>query len=247
MFLISVNLGTADAIAALYLLSLSFFNLYYAGNFGIEADHWRHSWRCYFLEFTFFASSEASLSFTTFLSVHLAINIPAIVKKELSKNKTILKIAAVWSFVILISLARQGIVLNFEMDPYNYFCLPFLTTSHEKTISICLHVFLLFLNLALISVTVACYTFLFHHTIKAKSNKHLQNIRKRKAVLKKFAARMAVLIITTMLTWIPVLCVQCMTLLNYELPSNTLLWVVFSSISVNLIFDPILISMCIIV
>ena len=113
LFLISLNLGLADTIAALYLLSLSFFNLYYAGNFGIEADHWRHSWRCYFLEFTFFASSEASLVFATFISVHFAVKIPAIVRKEHSKNKTILQIAAVWSIIILIGLARQGIVLNF--------------------------------------------------------------------------------------------------------------------------------------
>ena len=69
----------------------------------------------------------------------------------------------------------------------------------------------------------------------------LAAIRKRNTALDRFAGRMAVLICTNMLTWIPMIVLQILVATGYPVTPQVFLWIVLCCFSVNLTLDPILV------
>ena len=66
----TVNLSLAELVTSACLLSYSVINVIFQDIFGVIADQWRQSWQCLGLECLFSVSSQASLAFAVYLSVH---------------------------------------------------------------------------------------------------------------------------------------------------------------------------------
>ena len=239
VMLFSMNLSLAELITSLCLLSYSVINVAFDGVFGIIADHWRYSWKCLSLEGLFSVSTRASLAFTVCLSVHFVIHIPSIIRRESSQKTTCFEIIITWILITLICIAVQILEHMHAIDLYNYFCFPFTTLFPSDPLMFGLHSVTVLFDSLLVMVSIVSYGYLLVFTLKRRKNA-LQSMSKRKRKLEKFAARLTVLILSTVLTWLPILCMQVVILLNITVLPTIYLWCILVSFPVNLIIDSIL-------
>ena len=238
--LYSVNLSFAELVTSLCLLSYSVVNVVYHDEFGIIADLWRHSLMCLSLESLFSVSSRLCLAFALCLSVHFAIHIPSVIPIKSSLKATFFQIIVIWLIIAPICITLQVLEQMQNIDPFNYFCFPFTTSFPSDPLILSLQSALLILDIILIVVTIVCHGYLLVFTIRRRKNKILQNVGKRKERLEKLGARLTVLILSTVLTWIPVLCVQILVLAKITISPNIYFWCILVSFPINLIIDPIL-------
>ena len=125
--LFSVNLSLAELVTSLCVLSYSVVNVVYQDVFGIIADQWRHSWNCLGLESLLSISSRSSLAFATCLSVHFAVHIPSVIRREYSKKTAFFQVIIIWFIVTSMCITVQILEHMRNFDPFNYFCFPFTT------------------------------------------------------------------------------------------------------------------------
>ena len=238
--LLSMNLTLAELVTSLCLLSYSWINVVFDGIFGIIADKWRHSWKCVSLESLFSISSRASLAFAVCLSVHFAIHIPSIIRRKYSQKATFFQITIIWIFIIPVCITLQILEHMQGSDPHNYFCFPFTTQFPSDPLILFSQILMVILDTLLVMVCVISYGYLLVFTVRRRRNKALQSVGKRKEKLQKLGVRLTVLIFITVLTWIPILCVQILVLLQITISPTIYLWCILVSFPVNLIIDPIL-------
>ena len=238
--LFSMNLIFAELITSACLFSYSFINVLFQDIFGIMADMWRQSWTCLCLESFFAVSSRATLAFAVCLSLHFALHIPSLTRKHVSRKSSFWRVASTWIIISSMSIVVQILEHVHNIDPYNYFCFPFTTSFPSNVLILSLQVIMLMLDCTLVVVCILSYSFLVVYTTKQRKEKALKLISKRQSKLQKFTIRMAVLILSTVFTWIPILCVQLLVLLQIAILPNIYLWCVLVSFPVNLIIDPIL-------
>ena len=236
----SVNLVLSELVTSVCLLSYSFINLAYQGVFGIIADKWRYSLTCLSLECLFAVSSQASLAFAVCLSVHFAIHIPSMTRRGSSPKAVLGEISVSWIIVTSICISLQILEYMHNVDPFNYFCFPFTTALPSEPIVLSLQIATLALDNLLVMVCLVSYGSLLVFTIKEKRSKALKSISTRQERLRKFATRVTILILSTILTWMPILSVQVLVLLRIPIIPDIYLWCVLVSIPVNLIIDPVL-------
>ena len=239
VMLYSMNLSLAELVSSLCLLSYSVINVVYHNIFGVIADQWRHSWQCLSLESSFSVSSRACLVFAFCLSVHFALHIPSVIRKTTSQKATFFQVIIMWLVVTSACITVQILEHMRNSDPFNYFCLPFTTLLSSDPLILCLQSVLLILDIILIIATVVSHSYLLVFLIR-RSNKPLQSVGRRKQNLQKLGARLTVLILSTVLTWIPILCVQLLVMLKITVLPNVYFWCILVSFPINLIIDPIL-------
>ena len=242
VILYSINLSLAEVVTSLCLLSYSAINVAYRYVFGLIADLWRHSLKCLSLESVFSVSSRTCLAFAVCLSVHFAIHIPSVIPKKSSKKATVFQKIIMWLIITSIGIAVQVLEHIHNTDPLNYFCFPFTTSFPSDTLILSLQSLLLILDFILIIVTIVSYVFLLVFTIRRSQNKTLQCVDKqlRKERLQKLARRLTLLILSTVLTWMPVVCVQILVLAKITILPDIYFWCILVSFPINLIIDPIL-------
>ena len=238
--LYSMNLNLAELVTSLCLLSYSVINVAFHDEFGIYADHWRHSLKCLSLESLFLLSSRASLAFAVCLSIHFAIHIPSVIPRKTSQTATIFQIIIMWFVITSICITVQVLEKIRNTDPYNYVCFPFTAIFPSDPLILSLQIVLLIFDILLIIVSMASHGYLLAFTIRRSQNKTLQSVGKRKERLQKLAKRLTVLILSTFLTWIPILCVQILVLLQITVKPNIYFWCILISFPINLIIDPVL-------
>ena len=240
VMLYSINLGFAELVTSLCLLSYSMINVVYDDEFGVIADLWRDSLKCLSLEILFSVSSRLCLAFALCLSVHFAIHIPSVMERKSSLKATLFQIIVIWLIIAAICVTLQVLEQMLNIDPLNYFCFPFTTSFPTDPLILGLQSVLLILDIILIIATIVCHGYLLVFTIRRSKNKTLQNVGKRKERLQKLGARLAVLILSTVLTWIPVVCVQILAFAKITILPNIYFWCILVSFPINLIIDPIL-------
>ena len=125
-------------------------------------------------------------------------------------------------------------------DPHNYFCFPFTTMFPSDPLILCLQIVMVMLDNLLVMVCIISYGYLLVFSIRKRRNKTLQSVSKCKAKLQKLGVRLTVLILSTVLTWIPFLSIQIVVLLKISISPNIYLSCICVSFPVNLIIDPIL-------
>ena len=192
------------------------------------------------MEGLFSVSSRSSLAFAACLSVHFAIHIPSLIRKDSNMKVACFQIIITWVFITSACIAVQILKHMHDIDPYNYFCFPFATFFPSDTLIFWLQIVTVLFDSLLVMVSIVSHSYLLVFTIKRGRNQALQSVSKRKQKLEKFAARLTVLILSTVLTWIPILCVQIVILLQITIVRNIYLTCILTSLSVNLILDPIL-------
>ena len=236
----SMNLNLTELVTSLCLLSYSVINVLYHDVFGIFADHWRHSWQCLSLESLFSVSSRACLAFALCLSVHFAIHIPSVTPKDSNLKAIFVRTMIMWLIIASTCITVQILEHIRNIDPFNYFCFPFTTSFPSNPLILSLQSLLLILDIILIIATVISHSYLLVFTIRRSKNKTLQSVGKRKERLQKLAARLSVLILSTALTWIPILCIQMLVLLKITVLPSIYFWSILISFPINLMVDPIL-------
>ena len=239
--LISVNLNFADCVMAGCILLYSFVNLYYDGMFGIVADQWRHSLPCFALESMFLISSQVSLLSAVYMSLHFAVYIPSIVRREASKSIVYLLIVLGWILIGALCIAFRYLKYRNNEDPTNYFCLPFIMSVSSSTSSFILDTLLIVLDYCMVTVCVVSHIYLLTFIIKQRSAAMLKGLSKRHNMLQQVALRMTVLIIGSTVTWMPILLIQTVILLDISLQPHAIFWVVLICFPANLILEPLLI------
>ena len=240
IMLYSTSLSLAEFVTSLCLLSYSVINVVYDAEFGIIADQWRQSLKCLSLESLFSVSSRSCLAFAVCLSVHFAVYIPSLIPKESRLSATFFKTIIIWIIITSICITLQVLEHMRNIDPFNYFCFPFTTYFPSDPLILSLQSVLLILDIILIMVTIVSYVYLLVFSIRRSKNKTLQCVNKRKEKLHKFAVRLTILILSTVLTWMPVVCVQILVLVKITILPDIYLWCILVSFPINLIIDPIL-------
>ena len=167
----SINLSLAELVTSFCLLSYSVINVVYKDTFGVIADHWRHSWKCLGLECTFSLSSRASLAFAVCLSLHLAIHIPSIIRREYSQ-KTFFQVTIVLFLITSTCIAVQIVEYMHGSDPHNYFCFPFTTMFPSHPLILCLQIVMVMLDNLLVMVCVISYGFCWCSPSEKQETKH---------------------------------------------------------------------------
>ena len=238
--LYSINLSLTELVTSFCLLSYSVINVVYGDEFGIIADLWRHSLKCLSLEILFSVSSQLCLAFALCLSAHFAIHIPSVIPRKSSLKATFFQIIVMWLTIASICVAVQILEQMRNIDPFNYFCFPFTTSFQSDPLILSLKSVLLVLDIILIIVTIVCHGYLLVFTVRRSKNKTLQSVGKCKERLQKLGARLTVLILSTVLTWIPVICVQILVLAKITILPDIYFWCILVSFPINSIIDPIL-------
>ena len=215
-------------------------NVVFSGVFGVIADQWRYSWKCLSLEGFFSVSSRSSSAFAAWLSVYFAIHIPSIIRRESNQKEACFQIIGTWVFITSACISVQILKHMHDIDPYNYFCFPFTTLFPSDPLIFGLQTVTVLFDSLLVTISIVSYNYLLVFTIKRGRNQALQSVSKRKKKLEKFAARLIVLILSTVLIWIPILCMQTLILLQITIFPNIYFTCILISFSVNLILDPIL-------
>ena len=238
--LFSLNVSLAELTSSLCLLSYSVINVAFHDVFGIIADQWRHSWKCLCLESLFSVSSHATLAFAVCVSVHFAIHIPSVIPRKSSRNVTFLQIILIWRMITPICIALQILEHMRNVDPFNYFCFPFVTLLPSDPLILSFQIAMLIFDILLLIGFTVSYGCLMAFTIGRSRNKELQSVSKRREKLQKLSARLTLLIVSTILTRMPILCVQILALFEITILPDIFLWCVLVSFSINLMIDPIL-------
>ena len=203
----SVNLSLAELVTSACLLSYSVINVIFQDVFGVIADQWRQSWQCLGLECLFSVSSQASLAFAVYLSVHFAIHIPSVSHRETSQNTVLLQVVCMWIVIILVCIPVQILEHMRNMDPFNYFCLPFTTSLSADPLILSIQIVMIIFDVLVVMICIVSYSYLLVFFTKQRRIKALKSVSKRKEKLQKSAIRMTVLILSTSFTWVPVLIV----------------------------------------
>ena len=240
VMLFSLNVSLAELTSSLCLLSYSVINVAFHDVFGIIADQWRHSWKCLCLESLFSVSSHATLAFAVCLSVHFAIHIPSVIRRVSSQNVTFLQIILIWLMLTSICTAMQILEHMRNVDPFNYFCFPFATLLPSDPLILSFQIAMLIFDNFLLMGFIVSYGYLLAFAIRRSRNKELQLVGKRREKLRKLSARLTLLLVSTILTWMPILFVQSLVLLEITMLQDIFFWCVLVSFSINLIIDPIL-------
>ena len=240
VMLYSINLSFAELVTSLCLLSYSVINVVFHDEFGVIADRWRHSLKCLSLESLFSVSSRLCLAFAVCISVHFTIHIPSVIPRKSSQKLTFFQIIIIWLLITSICITVQVLGQMRNIDRFNYFCFPFTTVFLPDPLILSLQSLLLILDIILLIVTFVCHGYLLVFTIRRSRNKTLQSVGKRKERLQKLGARLTVLIVSTVLTFMPVVVVQILVLSKITISPNIYFWCILVSFPINLIIDPIL-------
>ena len=198
--LFSMNLSLAELVTSFCLLSYSVVNANFHDEFGIIADQWRQSRMCLGLESLCSLSSRASLAFAVCLSVHFAVHIPSVVRRETSQKTMIFQIITPWLIISPICIAVQVLERIRSIDPFNYFCFPFTSVFPSDPLILSLHIVMLIVDYVLVTTTIVSLGYLFVFTIRIRRNKTLQSVGRRKEELQKLGVRLTILIVSTVFT-----------------------------------------------
>ena len=163
-------------------------------------------------------------------------------KKSHVRPMTVLKLMMIVYFIaISLAVLRQLVLKHVEADPFNYFCLPFVTFQPSKTVSVIVHVCVTLLQVSLCLVIIICYTFLFIYTHRQTQNQQLRHIKSRQTRLKAFARKTVFHILNNLLTWLPILTIQLVEFCGVSISAMLLLWIALACVSFYLTFSPLFI------
>ena len=234
----SFNIIFADMVVSVGLLSLSVYNLYYQGVFGIYADVWRQSIACYSLELSILVGNKCSLIFSVYLAAASYIQITSFVKKTHSTKKYISTVLLTWISMMLIGTCRLIMWNLHEANNFNYYCLPFQMMKSKSRIVIGIQTGIIIIDILLIASYILIQFLLFQYLHSHAKN--TSGVLKSRIDHHKIAIRMSCLITSNILTWTPVLVTQLFIMYGKDIDPSTLLLILLVSLPADLLVNPII-------
>ena len=169
------------------------------------------------------------------------------IRREASQNTVFLQVVFMWVLIISMCIPVQVLEHMRNMDPLNYFCLPFTTSRSADPLILSIQIVVVIFDILFVMICIVSYSYLLVFNSKQKRIKALKSVSKRKDKLRRFAIRMTVFILSTSFTWIPVLVVQILVLFQMTITPDIYLWCLLVTFPVNLIIDPVLLIRSVII
>ena len=178
IIIFSINSSIAELVSSACLLSFPVINVIFQDIFGVIADQWRQSRECLSLECLFSMSSQASLAFAVYLSVQFAIHIPSMIHKEVGQKTAFGQVVITWILIIAMCITKEILEHMRNMDPFNYFCLPFTTFLSTNPLILSIQIVMVIFDIFLVMICIVSYSYLLVFITKQRRNKALKSVRK---------------------------------------------------------------------
>ncbi len=235
-----LNLAIADGFMGIYMLIIAGADLYYRDVYVYFAEQWQSSYLCKFAGFVSVLSSEASVLFMTVISIDRFICIVMPFSRlNLSVKTSKVAVACVWGFTTLLSTIPILVRGYFGDEFYgrSSVCLALpLTTDKPSGWEYSIAVFL-GVNLASFMVIFVCYTSIY--VMVKLSAKRIKKVGKRQAENIEFAVRMAFLVGTDFICWMPIIILGCVSQLGVaEVPPIVYVWIAVFVLPINSSLNP---------
>ena len=235
-----LNLALADGLMGVYMMIIAFADLYYRGVYIVYAESWQESVYCKVAGFMSVLSSETSVFFMTLISIDRFISIVfPFSQAVLTPKKARISALLVWSLSLTLSIMPFLVRSYFGNGYYgrSSVCLALpLTTERPPGWQ---YSVILFLGVNLISFCIIffCYTAIYI-TVKVSSKKTTNTGQNRTQQIE-FAMRMAFLVGTDFLCWMPIIIMGLLSLTNAAtIPAIMYVWSAVFLLPVNSSLNP---------
>ncbi len=234
------NLAIADGLMGVYMMIIASADMYYRDVYIAYADIWQRSYTCKIAGFLSVLSSEASVFFMTVISIDrfLSIAMP-FSRVNLTPKSSKLCVILVWAIAGILSIIPVLVRSYFGDEFYgrSSVCLALpLTTDKPAGWHYSVALFL-GVNLVAFCVIFICYTSIYI-VVKMSANK-IQKSGKNQAEQIEFALRMAFLVGTDFVCWMPIIIMGFLSLTGIaQVPAIVYVWIAVFVLPINSSLNP---------
>ena len=260
-----VSLAFADSLMGLYMIIITSADTYFGEEYYLSAPHWRESGLCLFAGILGFLSSEASVFTLTLITVDrlICIMLPFSRLKITSKTSAVI-IAMIWLattflsiFALSISSVKPGVYglsdvclglplhaessgtgsLVIEGAAYYEFSVEYVPSGTGTRTAWWLSV-VVFIGLNSVSFTFILISYISMFIKTKLSSARLRSSASHKREVK-IATRMAVIVITDFICWMPVIIMGILTQTGFKtLDVSVYAWTVILIVPINSSINP---------
>ena len=240
MSILVFNLAIADGLMGIYMLLIASADMYYRDVYIAYAEQWQASFICKMAGFLSVLSSEASVFFMTVISIDrfIAITLP-FSSLHLSRKSALISVTIVWWLTGLLSIMPVLIRGYFGDEFYgrSSVCLALpLTQDKPKGWQYSVALFL-GVNLVAFCIIFFCYTAIY--VVVKLSAKSLTRSGTNQADQIEFTLRMAFLVGTDFICWMPIIIMGFLSLTGVaEVPPVAYVWIAVFVLPINSSLNP---------
>ena len=238
----TLGLSLIDCLFGIYLLTISFADLYYRGYFAGVEFQWKQSFVCHVSSFTALVSLITSpiIVFVMMLARFCVIQWPMTSKFKSEKfSKKVM-------FTIIVILVGCCFIIEFTFMIVhgshlpNRMCLLLYTNGY-------LSKFILFTSMVVICIQTICLILIMTLNILTISvlnrmDESYASVSSKKAQYTQIKTHLLIVILTNVCCWIPSSISFILPLVGYKVPSTLLVWVIITVFPINFVVNPILFS-----
>ncbi|XP_072030112.1 uncharacterized protein [Amphiura filiformis] len=233
------NLAIADGLMGVYMIIIASADQYYRNVYIAYAESWQRSYTCKFAGFLSVLSSEASVFFMAVISVDRFVSIAMpFSRMNLTPKSSKITVLLVWLFAGILSIIPVVVRDYFGDEFYgrSSVCLALpLTTEKPAGWHYSVALFL-GVNLAAFCVIFVCYTGIY--IVVKSSAKRIKKSGKNQAEQIEFALRMAFLVGTDFVCWMPIIIMGFLSLTGTEVPAIVYVWIAVFVLPINSSLNP---------
>ena len=235
------HLAVADCLMGVYMLIIAIADSYYRNRYAEYAERWQTSFVCKFAGFLSMLSSEASVFFMFVISVDRFLRI-VFPFSRLKMRPNVAKI------VIVIVWATSGLISLIPLFAKDYFgdefygrstvCLA-LPLTHDKPAGwqYSVAIFLV-VNLIAFLFMALCYITIYTH-VKYASKRLRRALKKSRMEEAQLAVRMAIVIISDLCCWMPIIIMGFLSLNGtVTIPATIYAWTAVFILPLNSSLNP---------
>ena len=235
-----LNLAIADGFMGVYMLIIASADIHYRNVYAYYAKEWQRSYICKIAGFMSVLSSEASVIFMTVISVDrfLSIVLP-FNRLNLTPKSSKITVMCVWTLVFVLSILPVLVKSYFGDEFYgrSSVCLALPLTT-EKLAGWHYSV-MLFLGINLVSFLMIFICYAAIYVVVKTSAKRIQRTGKDQANQIEFAVRMAFLVGTDFICWMPIILMGFLSLFGaVEVPGIVYVWIAVFVLPINSSLNP---------
>ena len=238
-----LNLALGDSLMGVYMMIIASADVYYRGVYTVYAEEWQKSIACKLAGLLSVLSSQTSVFFMTVISIDRFLSIVFPFSQVNLSPKTA-KVAAVviWSVTVLLSLMPLWIQQYFGHEYYgrSSVCLALPLTTERPPGWIYSVTLFLFVNLFAFTIIMVCYLGIFI-TVKLSARETRKTKNTSAAQQVEFAMRMAFLVGTDFICWMPIIIMGFLSLTEVAtIPSIVYVWSAVVLLPINSSLNPFL-------
>eukprot|EP00057_Strongylocentrotus_purpuratus_P002292 XP_003724208.2 PREDICTED: G-protein coupled receptor GRL101-like [Strongylocentrotus purpuratus] len=213
------NLAVSDFLMGLYMISIASADVYYQGSYAAHADDWQDSILCKVAGITSVVSSEASVFLITVISIDRCVHVVVPFKPQLHLSVRGARVVEliIWALAAFLGILPTLIPDFVEGKFYGQsgVCLALPLTVDRPagwhySISLFIGVnFVAFLVTLLCYISIYCMFQMSKQRIVGKRNKSKEDMRLAENI--KLASRMALVVGTDLVCWLPIIVMGLMS------------------------------------